>query len=103
VSRRRENQWRPRAATAALTRLTHEFWDRYRELLEEERAAGTARRPQSRARTRLSHEQPGRYRQLYDEERDRMLSLPEGERFSVRPRYVQIRTERSKSGKKGAA
>jgi hypothetical protein len=103
VTRRRENQWRPRAATAALTRLTHEFWDRYRELIEEERAAGTAKRPQTRARTRLSHEQPRRYQQLYHEECERMLSLPEKERFSDRPRYVQIRPERSTSARKGAA
>jgi hypothetical protein len=92
----RTNQWRPRAATAALTRLTHEFWDRYRQLVEEENAAGTARRPQTRARTRLNHEQRKRYQQLYHEECERMLSLPAEERFSLRPRYVQIRAERSK-------
>jgi hypothetical protein len=93
----RPNNWRPRAATAALTRLTHEFWDRYRELIEEENAARTAKRPQSRARTRLSHEQRKRYQKLYHEECERLLSLPIEERFSARPRYVQIRPERSKN------
>jgi hypothetical protein len=92
-----EAQWRPRAQTAALTQLTHEFWDRYRELLAEERAAGVAVRPQSAARTRLSREHPERYRELYNQERDRLAALPADERFSVRPRYVQIRK------KKGAA
>lgn len=89
----RENQWRPRAQTAAATRLTHEFYDRYRELVLEERTSGTAARPQSRARTRLCHEQPERYRQLYNEERDRLAALPESERFSAYPRYRKRRTE----------
>ena len=101
--KKRTTQWRPRAQNAALTRLTHEFWNRYRELLDEEYEFRTAVRPQSRARTRLSQEHRERYRQLYAEECDRLLALPEEERFSVRPKYAHIRPEYSKRAKNGAA
>ncbi|GEM_PF-4653135 len=86
----REN-WRPRAQTAALTRLTHEFRDRYAEIYEEEKALGAVWRPQSRARTRLGREHPERYRQLYVEECRRFAAMPEGERFSARSRHVTAR------------
>lgn len=85
------DQWRPRAQTAALTRLTHEFRDHYSRIYQEERALGAVRRPQSKARARLGREHPERYRQLYIEECRRLAALPEGERFSDRPRHVTCR------------
>lgn len=87
-----DDKWRIRALSAAVTRLTHEFWDRYTELYAEEREAGTAKRPQSRAKTRLSHEQPTRYRELYVEECNRFAQLPEPERRSPHRRGASWRS-----------
>lgn len=83
--------WRGRARTYALTQLTHEHWQRYRELLEDVHAEGEYARPQSRARTLLSHEFPLRMRELYLAEKARLMSLPEEQRRSRRAPYIHVR------------
>jgi cell division protein FtsL len=63
---RRSNH--PAAQSRALTRLTHEFRERFHELYAEEKANPHHSRIQSRAKTRLSLEFPQRYRELYLQE-----------------------------------
>jgi hypothetical protein len=78
------DQWRVRAHSAARTRLTHEYWDRYRQLFDEIKAEITAAlangettsiKAQSRAKTRLVREYPLRFQQLYAEELDKLAQL----------------------------
>lgn len=70
--RKREGSQSSRAQSFALTRLTREFPDRFRELYDEETAAKTAARPQTRAKTRLCDENRDRYREIYAEEAKRL-------------------------------
>lgn len=95
--------WQVRAYTAAFTRLTHEHWDRYRELHDQVKAEIRAARmkgeptpgnPQSRAKTRLAREHRDRFRELYVEERRRLQQQPAGQRQSEHPVGVHWRPGR---------
>lgn len=83
--------WRSRAWNAALTELTHEYWDRYRKLLADEYLINPHGRPQSRAKSQLRREKHIHFAELYAIECARMRSLPPGQRVGRRPPHVHIR------------